>query len=99
MKMSSRSYLKSVDFRAGEGLFSIRISLMDGIKSKTYGTFHPLSKVLQLPDQQIGFIRYLEFKGPENRASWVLSVEFLNSLGDTLGILGSSRAEGEWKTV
>lgn len=65
IRMSSKSVLKSVEFRAGEGLFSIRISLMDGIKSKTYGTFHPLSKVLQLPDQQIGFIRYLEFKGSD----------------------------------
>lgn len=97
-KMSSKSYLKSIDFRAGEGLFSIRINLHDGIRSNQFGTFYPLSKTLHIQDQQVCMIRYLEFKGPEQTASWVLCVEFLNSQGDSLGILGN-KGEGDWKTV
>ena len=86
--MNAQSVLKSLDFRAGDGLFSLRLNLIDGRKSPIFGTFYPLSKTLQLPKSQIREIRYLDFTGPERAVSWVMCIEFLDTFGESLGMMG-----------
>jgi len=40
----------------------------------------------------------LDFTGPERTASWVLCVEFLDAFGESLGMMGVNKGDGEWKS-